>query len=89
MWRKAAIGGGLNTHFTGVPLQYSDDAKISEFQASGRQSRVALKAIGKLDDFTMTGYYEMDWLSTGMTSNNNQTNSYILRQRQLWADAKP
>ena len=30
----------------------------------------------------------MDWLSSGTTSNNNQSNSYTLRQRQLWADAK-
>ncbi len=37
---------------------------------------------------TMTGYYEMDWLGTGITSNNNQSNSYVMRQRQLWADAK-
>ncbi len=36
----------------------------------------------------MTGYYEADWLSAGVTSNNNQSNSYTMRQRQLWADAK-
>ena len=36
----------------------------------------------------MTGYYEADWLGAGITSNNNQSNSYVLRQRQLWADAK-
>ena len=87
-WRQGATGGGLNTPFTGVPLQYSDDAQISEFQGSGRQSRLALKAIGKTENMTMTGYYEMDWLGTGITSNNNQSNSYVLRQRQLWADAK-
>ena len=86
-WRQGATGGGLNTPFTGVPLQYSDNAQISEFQAAGRQSRLALKATGKLDNMTLTGYYEMDWLGTGITSNNNQSNSYVLRQRQLWADA--
>jgi hypothetical protein len=87
-WRQGATGGGLNTPFTSVPLQYSDDAQVSEFQGSGRQSRLALKAIGKTDNMTMTGYYEMDWLGAGITSNNNQSNSYVLRQRQLWADAK-
>jgi hypothetical protein len=61
---------------------------LSEFQGSGRQSRIAIKAIGKASSFTMTGYYEMDWLSAGITSNNNQSNSYTVRQRQLWADAK-
>jgi len=86
--RTAATGGGLNTAFTGVPLQHADAAQMSEFQGAGRQSRLALKAIGKLDNMTLTGYYEMDWLGTGITSNNNQSNSYVLRQRQLWADAK-
>ncbi len=87
VWRSAATGGGINTPFTGVPLQNSDDAQLSEFFGSARQSRIALKATGKLDSMTLTGYYEMDWLGTGITSNNNQSNSYVLRQRQLWARA--
>ncbi len=88
VWRQGATGGDINTPFTGVPLANSQAAQLSEFQGSGRQSRLALKAIGKLPGVTMTGYYEMDWLSAGVTSNNNQSNSYTLRQRQLWADAK-
>ncbi|HEY2861108.1 MAG TPA: hypothetical protein VGJ21_22045 [Terracidiphilus sp.] len=88
VWRQGATGGGLNTQFTGVPLDFSQAAQLSEFQGSGRQSRLALKAIGKTGFMTMTGYYEMDWLSAGVTSNNNQSNSYTMRQRQLWADAK-
>ncbi len=78
-WRSAATGGGLNTAFTGVPLQSADAAQMSEFDGSGRQSRLAIKATGKLPYMTMTGYYEMDWLGTGITSNNNQSNSYVLR----------
>ena len=88
VWRQGAVGGDINTPFTGIPLNYADAHNISEFYGSGRQSRLALKAIGKLDRVTFTGYYEMDWLSAGVTSNNNQSNSYTLRQRQLWADAK-
>ncbi|MGO8717829.1 MAG: hypothetical protein ACLQMO_01265 [Acidobacteriaceae bacterium] len=87
VWRSAATGGGINTPFTGVPLQYADAAKMSEFYGSGRQSRIALKATGKLDNMTLTGYYEMDWLGTGITSNNNQSNSYVVRQRQIWLRA--
>jgi len=88
VWRQGAIGGDINTQFTGVPLNYADAHNMSEFYGSGRQSRLAIKAIGKLDNVTLTGYYEMDWLSAGVTSNNNQSNSYTVRQRQLWADAK-
>ena len=88
VWRQGATGGDINTPFTGVPLDAADAHNTSEFFGSGRQSRLALKAVGKLDNVTLTGYYEMDWLSAGVTSNNNQSNSYTLRQRQLWADAK-
>lgn len=87
VYRSAATGGGINTPFTGVPLQDSGQAQTSEFFGSGRQSRIALKATGKLDSATLTGYYEMDWLGTGPTSNNNQSNSYTVRQRQIWGRA--
>jgi hypothetical protein len=88
VWRQGATGGDINTPFTGVPLDHAEAAQLSEFQGTGRQSRVAIKAQGKLDSMTMTGYYEADWLSAGTTSNSNQSNSYTMRQRQLWAEAK-
>ena len=43
---------------------------------------------GKPDWGTLRGYYEADFLGTGITSNNNQSNSYVLRQRVLWAQAE-
>ena len=43
---------------------------------------------GKPDWGTLRGYYEADLLGTGITSNNNQSNSYVLRQRVLWAQAE-
>ena len=85
--RTAATGGDINTAFTGVPLQRADAAQMSEFFGSARQSRLALKAVGKLPWGSLTGYYELDWLGTGITSNNNQSNSYVMRQRQLWLEA--
>jgi hypothetical protein len=87
VYRSAATGGDINTQFTGIPLQHSNNAQISEFYGSARQSRLAIKATGQVASMTMTGYYEMDWLGTGITSNNNQSNSYVIRQRQLWAQA--
>ncbi|MGB7548469.1 MAG: hypothetical protein WBM14_12025 [Terracidiphilus sp.] len=87
VYRSAATGGGINTPFNGVPLQYADAAQMSEFFGSGRQSRLAIKAVGKMPNMTLTGYYELDWLGTGITSNNNQSNSYVMRQRQIWAEA--
>ena len=88
VWRQGATGGDINTPLTGVPLDNSQAAQLSEFFGSGRQSRIALKATGKLNSATLTAYYEADWLSAGTTSNNNQSNSYTMRQRQIWGDAK-
>jgi HAMP domain-containing protein len=88
VWRQGATGDDINTGATSVPLQNADGAQLSEFFGSARQSRIALKATGKIASMTMTGYYEADWLSSGTTSNNNQSNSYTMRQRELWADAK-
>jgi hypothetical protein len=88
VYRQRATGGGLNTAFTGIPLNQAAQGHYSEFYGSGRQSRVALLATGTVSpDLTIGGYYEGDWLSAGVTSNNNQSNSYTMRQRQLWAQA--
>ncbi len=86
-WRQRATGGGINTPFTSIPLADQSQYYYSEFYGSGRQSRIALLASGALDNMTIRGYYEADFLGTGITSNNNQSNSYALRQRQVWAQA--
>jgi hypothetical protein len=86
--RTKALGADINTPFTSDPFNGADAAHISEFYASGRQSRIALLAQGKVNDATLRGYYEADWLGTGVTSNNNQSNSYVMRQRQIWAQAQ-
>jgi len=88
VWRNRAIGSGINSAFNSVPLPGNDQSHITEFNASGRQSRIAMLAQGKLKGMTIGGYYEMDFLSAGVTSNDNQSNSYTLRQRQFWAQAK-
>ena len=88
VWRNRATGDDINTSFTGIPFENADAARLTEFFGSGRQSRVALLAEGKIPAFTMRGYYEADWLGAAVTSNNNQSNSYVLRQRQLWAQAE-
>ncbi len=85
--RTRATGSGINTPFLSIPFAASDAGHMSEFFMSGRQSRLALSAIGKIPNATLQAYYELDWLGAGITSNNNQSNSYVMRQRQLWAQA--
>ncbi|MHB8303284.1 MAG: hypothetical protein ACYDC6_10680 [Acidobacteriaceae bacterium] len=83
--RQRATGGGLNTPFNSIPFNNSALGKQNEFVATGRQSRITLLAEGIYSNATIGGYYEADFLSAGTTSNSNESNSYTLRQRQMWA----
>jgi hypothetical protein len=87
VFRTRATNSDINTPFNSIPYMNSGQAYTSEFNGSGRQSRLGLRITSKVPWGTMTGYYEMDFLGTGVTSNNNQSNSYVLRQRQIFAQA--
>ena len=87
VWRQRATLGDINTPFNGIPFSAAGQARQSEFYGSGRQSRLSLLVQGKMANVNLTGYYEMDFLSAGTTSNDNQSNSYTMRQRQVWAQA--
>src|SRR5579863_111485 len=87
VFRTKATGGDIATPFTSIPFSAADGAHLTEFYASARQSRVSLMAEGKPGWGTLRGYWEADWLGTGTTSNNNQSNSYVLRQRVIWGQA--
>jgi hypothetical protein len=87
VYRTHATGGDINTQFNAIPFDGAAQSNMSEFFGSGRQSRIGFLAEGALSNFTMRGYVEADFLGTGVTSNNNQSNSYVLRQRQAWGQA--
>jgi DNA repair ATPase RecN len=85
--RQRAVGGDVDTPFNSIPFAGQTAGVLSEFNASGRQSRLSLLIEGKLPSATLRGYVETDFLSAGTTSNDNQSNSYTLRLRQAWAQA--
>jgi hypothetical protein len=87
VWRQRAEGADINTNLNGIPYSGASQAHMSEFYGSGRQSRISMLVQGKLDSMSMTGYVETDFLGAGATSNNNESNSYVLRQRQAWGQA--
>jgi hypothetical protein len=87
VWRSHGLGADVNTPFNSITFPGASQSHMSEFFGSGRQSRISMLAEGKLNSMKMTGYYESDFLSSGVTSNNNQSNSYSLRQRQIWGQA--
>ena len=87
LWHQRALTSDVNTPFNQIPFGGANASHLSEFFATGRTSRITLLVQGKLSSANLTGYYEMDWLSAGVTSNNNQSNSYTNRMRQLWGQA--
>jgi hypothetical protein len=84
VYRNRALASDVNTPINSVNMPGAGQNAISEFFGSGRQSRISMLAEGKLHDAKLSGYYEADFLSAGISSNNNQSNSYSLRQRQAW-----
>jgi hypothetical protein len=88
VWRSKSTSSDVNTPFNSIPLPGSSPSNVSEFNASGRQSRIGMLFEGKLSNVKIGGYYEGDFLGGGSTSNDNQSNSYVFRQRQFWGQAK-
>jgi hypothetical protein len=85
--RSRALGSDINTPFNSLTVPGASASSTSEFFGSGRQSRISMLAEGRLKSAKVSGYVEADFLSAGVTSNNNQSNSYTLRQRQAWGQA--
>src|SRR5262249_12859407 len=86
--RSRATSADINTPFTGIPNPGLAIGKVSENNFTGRQSRLTMLAETKIGSAKVSAYYEGDFLGTGVTSNNRQSNSYVFRQRQLWASVK-
>ena len=84
VYRQHSINSDINTPFNTTPFPGSNEGHISEFNLSGRQSRLGGLIEGDAGPYKLSGYFETDFLSAGATSNANQSNSYTLRQRQIW-----
>jgi hypothetical protein len=83
--RSRALGSDINTPFNSITMPGASQSTTSEFFGSGRQSRISMLAEGRLGVAKIGGYVEADFLSAAATSNNNQSDSYSLRQRQAFA----
>ena len=88
VWRQHSVNSDINTPFNSIPVPGADEGHISELNFSGRQSRLGGLFEGNAGTYKLSGYFEADFLSSGTTSNNNQSNSYTLRQRQIWGRAE-
>lgn len=86
--RSRALAADLPTPFNSVPMPGASQSQLSEFFGSARQSKITTFVDGRLKNVDLSSYVSADFLSAGVTSTNTQTNSYTLRLRQAWGQAK-
>jgi hypothetical protein len=86
--RSVALAADLPTPYNNLPMPGASQSEMPEFFGSGRQSKTTLYADGRLKNVQLSSYVSGDFLSAGVTSNSNQTDSYTFRLRQAWGQAK-
>jgi hypothetical protein len=86
--RSRALGADVSTPFNSLTMPGASQSQLSEFFGSGRQSKATVFVDGKLANVDLSSYISTDFLSAGVTSTPTSTNSYTLRLRQAWAQAK-
>jgi hypothetical protein len=86
--RSRALAADLPTPFNSVTMPGASQSQLSEFFGSGRQSKMTTFVDGRLKNVDLSSYVSADFLSAGVTSTSNETNSYTLRLRQAWGQVK-
>jgi len=86
--RSRALGADLPTPFNSLTMPGASQSDVSEFFGSARQSKITTFVNGRLDNVDLSAYVSADFLSAGVTSTSTSTNSYTLRLRQAWGQAK-
>src|SRR2546428_5097333 len=90
IWRAQSQNADVGSTYGNIPLSGSTNSKMSEFRGTARQSRFSLLAetipTGSVLQ-KLSGYVEGDFLGVGVTSNEQESNSWAPRLRQFWATA--
>jgi hypothetical protein len=82
--RQRAVSGDINTPFTAIPYPGAALSHMTETNLTSRQSRLSVLGESRIGNAKLTGYWEADFLGTGVTSNNRQSNSYVMRERVIY-----
>ncbi|MGC9987415.1 MAG: hypothetical protein ABSC07_02425 [Terriglobales bacterium] len=86
--RSRELGADVSTPFNNLTMPGASQSDLSEFFGSARQSRPTVYVAGRVKNAELSAYVSTDFLSAGDTSTATQTNSYTLRLRQAWGQAK-
>ena len=85
LYRTRDANSDTADNYGQYPYKNSPDYYMSEFRASGRGSRLSLKAQGKAKGMKFMGYTEIDFLASA-GGNETQTNSFSPRLRLAFAN---
>ncbi len=88
MRRSRALGADLPTPFNSLTMPGASQSQIPEFFGSARQTKITTFVDGRMKNVDLSSYVSADFLSAGVTSTSNETNSYTLRLRQAWGQVK-
>ena len=88
VWRQRSVNSDINTPFNSIPFPSATQGHVSELNFTGRQSRLGAFFSGDAGSYRLAGYFESDFLGVGTSSNNNQSNSYVFRVRQIWGQGE-
>ena len=84
--RSRNLAADVGSPFGAIPFRQNRAGRTGEFRFSARQSRVSGLVEGNVDPAThLSGYGEFDFLGAGQTANSNESNSFNLRIRHLYA----
>ena len=86
--RSRELGADLPTPFNSLTMPGASQSQVPEFFGSGRQSKITTYVNGRVKGVELSSYVSADFLSAGVTSTSTSTNSYTLRLRQAWGQAK-
>ncbi|MBY0141637.1 hypothetical protein H0176_15285 [Methylorubrum populi] len=85
IFRNPNTVSDVATDFNGIPFRNDPRSRESEFRFSARQSRLSGLFTAKVEPtLQISGYYEIDFLAAGTTSNSRESNSYTPRIRQIF-----
>jgi hypothetical protein len=83
VFRSRTEQADIGSQYQGIP--FGPQAGTNEFRFSARQSRIAsLFEAPITPSILVSGYGEFDFLGSGVTSNENESNSFVPRIRHLY-----
>ena len=84
VFRSRTEQADIGSQYQGIP--FGPQAATNEFRFTARQSRIAALVEAPITpSLIASGYGEFDFLGSGVTSNENESNSFVPRIRHLYS----